>query len=64
MGGRYSREWEAGIPGNGREREFPLTPVMVIKVAATPVTIIDEKYEDPLKLYICLRLVHIGALYR
>ena len=20
------REWEAGIPGNGREREFPLTP--------------------------------------
>ena len=19
-------EWEAGIPGNGREREFPLTP--------------------------------------
>ena len=21
------REWKAGIPGNGREREFPLTPV-------------------------------------
>ena len=21
------QEWEAGIPGNGREREFPLTPV-------------------------------------
>ena len=20
------REWEAGIPGNGREREFPVTP--------------------------------------
>ena len=23
----WEREWEAGIPGNGREREFPLTPV-------------------------------------
>jgi len=22
----WEREWEAGIPGNGREREFPLTP--------------------------------------
>ena len=22
------REWEVGIPGNGREREFPLTPVL------------------------------------
>ena len=21
----WEREWEAGIPGNGREREFPLT---------------------------------------
>ena len=24
----WEREWEAGIPGNGREREFPLTPAM------------------------------------
>ena len=23
------REWEADIPGNGREREFPLTPVRI-----------------------------------
>ena len=22
----WEREWEAGIPGNGWEREFPLTP--------------------------------------
>ena len=22
----WEREWEAVIPGNGREREFPLTP--------------------------------------
>ena len=22
----WEREWKAGIPGNGREREFPLTP--------------------------------------
>ena len=22
----WEREWEAGIPGNGREQEFPLTP--------------------------------------
>ena len=22
----WEREWEADIPGNGREREFPLTP--------------------------------------
>ena len=22
----WEREWEAGIPENGREREFPLTP--------------------------------------
>ena len=22
----WEREWEVGIPGNGREREFPLTP--------------------------------------
>ena len=22
----WEREWEAGIPGNGREREFSLTP--------------------------------------
>ena len=24
----WEREWEAGIPGNGREREFPLTPAL------------------------------------
>ena len=25
----WEREWEAGIPGNGREREFPLTPELM-----------------------------------
>ena len=23
---KREREWEAGIPGNGREQKFPLTP--------------------------------------
>ena len=27
----WEREWEAGIPGNGREREFPLTPGGMVK---------------------------------
>ena len=28
----WEREWEAGIPGNGREREFPLTPALSHKI--------------------------------
>ena len=30
----WEREWEAGIPGNGREREFPLTPAWHIIFSA------------------------------
>ena len=26
MEGQHSRKWEAGIPENGSEQEFPLTP--------------------------------------
>ena len=28
------REWEASIPGNGREREFPLTPELLAPIEA------------------------------
>ena len=31
----WEREWEAGIPGNGREREFPLTPALAAVYFAT-----------------------------
>ena len=30
----WEREWEAGIPGNGQEREFPLTPAWHIIFSA------------------------------
>ena len=36
-------EWEAGIPGNGREREFLVTPV--------PGQIVDDKRQKEMSLH-------------
>ena len=41
----WEREWEAGIPGNGREREFPLTP---IEVPRPPSSISSNQFAQPL----------------
>ena len=32
----WERQWEAGIPGNGREREFPLTPGSDLLIPSNP----------------------------
>ena len=40
------REWEASIPGNGREREFPLTPVARGKLNFHNIQSCDEKGQE------------------